>query len=226
MQLPVHAVWIGGQLPLLGFVCIDDWRKQGFDFKLWTDSDPQIQEWIKNCRFAEECYKKKLYAFVTDYLRLKILQEFGGLYLDTDVTIQNDPGPLFKNIDFSVGYETDEYVGNAIIFAKKNSKIIARLIDFYENDIWSSSLYMGPQILTHILIEEQFKSVENCKIYPYGYFYNFSRENKSFETSEKTYFTHWFQHSWKKSDKLIFLKSKHLGLLGKIYVWQKYFFRI
>ena len=86
----IHAIWLGNRLPPLAHVCIDDWRKQGYDYKLWLDTDPQIKRWIQECTFARECYQRGLLAFVTDYLRLKILTQEGGLYLDTDVTI--NPG--------------------------------------------------------------------------------------------------------------------------------------
>lgn len=31
--------------------------------------------------------QRKKYAFLTDYLRLKIIQEYGGIYFDTDVEV-------------------------------------------------------------------------------------------------------------------------------------------
>lgn len=92
----IHAIWLGGCLPSITHICIDDWSKQGYQYKLWTDADPKIKDWIAHCKFAKKCYDKGLYAFVTDCLRLKILAEEGGLYLDVDVTINNDPFPLFN----------------------------------------------------------------------------------------------------------------------------------
>ncbi|WP_311567643.1 glycosyltransferase family 32 protein [Photobacterium arenosum] len=221
----IHAIWLGNKMPPLAFVCIDDWKKQGFDYTLWTENNPLLQQWISECRFAKECYDKGLLAFVTDYLRLKILQHEGGLYLDVDVTIQQDPFPLFDNCLFSVGYETEALLGTAAIYAEPHSTILNQLIQFYENDIYQSPLYMGPDIMTHFLIEKALSNTESSQLYPVAYFYNYQGEPMHFEKPANAYLTHWFQHSWKKSKGLVFLKSKHMGLVGKFYVWQKYFFR-
>ena len=40
----------------------------------------------------KQAYEAKKWAFVTDYMRLDIIYEHGGIYLDTDVE-------LIKNID-------------------------------------------------------------------------------------------------------------------------------
>lgn len=114
----IHAIWLGDCLPPLAHVCIDDWKKQGYKYRLWLETDSKIKLWIDGCEFAKKCYDKGLYAFVTDYLRLKILAEEGGLYLDTDVTIDRNPFPLFKSYDFCVGSESEGQVGTAIIYAK------------------------------------------------------------------------------------------------------------
>lgn len=221
----IHAVWLGDRMPPLAHACIDDWSKQGYKFRLWTDRDNIVQEWIRSCSFAAACYKRKLFAFVSDYLRLKILEHEGGLYLDTDVTIRKNPFPLFKDVSFSAGYETDQFIGTASIYARKDSLVLQKAIAFYEKDIWRSPLYIGPQILTHLLIDEGYSDLESCTLYPVDYFYNYQQEPMTFEASEDSYLIHWFQHSWKQSNGLLFLKTKHLGFWKSIYVWQKYFFR-
>lgn len=221
----IHAIWLGDRMPALSHACLDDWSKMGFEFQLWTDSDDRIQGWINSCEFAKKCYKRGLYAFVSDYLRLKILQEVGGLYLDTDVTIRRNPFPLFANSKFVICHETEEYLGTAAIYAESDSKILSELISFYENDIWRSHLYIGPQIATHVIKARGLYESEPCKILPAVYFYPYQQEPLRFECPKDSYLVHWFQHSWKRSPGMAFLKAKHLGLMGRIYVWQKYFFR-
>lgn len=221
----IHAIWLGNRLSTMASVCIDDWKKQGYDYKLWTEEDPEIREWIFKCRFAKKCYEKKLYAFVTDYLRLKILFAQGGLYLDTDVTIQKNPFPLFDGIEFSVGYENESFLGTAVIFAQKGSLILSELIRFYESDIWGSDLYIGPKILTYLLINKGLKDIETSKFYDTDFFYSYTRYDENFITPENAYLIHWFQKNWGEQKNISFLKSKHLNLPGKIYVWQKYFFK-
>lgn len=221
----INAIWLGKKMTPLSFVCIDDWKKQGYDVKLWTEDDQEIINWIESCEFARECYKRKLYAFVTDYLRLKILKEHGGLYLDTDVTIQKDPFPLFENVDFSIGYENEENLGTAIIYSKKESTIVNSIIDFYENDIMSSPLFLGPEIMTNLLMEKKLYLTESCKLYEKNYFYSYQGEALHFSKPDTAYLIHWFQHSWKRDKNHTFLKMKDKSMLGKAYIFQKYLFR-
>lgn len=219
----IHAIWLGDSLPPLAHVCIDDWSKQGYKYKLWLDCDPKIKEWIAGCEFSSRCYEKGLYAFVTDYLRLKILAEEGGVYLDTDVTINKNPFDILHGYDFGVGYEEGDRIGTAIIYAKQDSSILARLIHFYEYEVMKSKLYMGPDIMTHVLKSE--RAMENVSVFEKHYFYDYSNEKINYSPHPERYVTHWFQHSWKRSNSLIFLKSKHKGMLGFLYEYQKELFR-
>jgi mannosyltransferase OCH1-like enzyme len=223
----IHAIWLGGTPNSFSNACIDDWEKQGFTYKLWLDDNPVVIDLINGCEFARECYKRELYAFVTDYLRLKILSLEGGLYLDTDVTITKDPFPLFDELSFSAGWESDKFLGNAIIYADKNSKILAKLVHFYENEIMSSSLYMGPKVLSYKLTHDGFQELEPCRLYEQAYFYAYDGK-KLLDINSHTprYMTHWYQHSWKSNKGIIFLKSKHKGVWGKLYTQQKYLFKI
>ena len=224
MNKVIHAIWLGNKMTPLSFVCIDDWEKQGYFYKVWTENDDIIKTWIEECRFAKVCYEKKLYAFVTDYLRLKILKLEGGLYLDTDVSIQKNPFDLFSGVDFSVGFEDSNNLGTAVIYAKSTSKILDKLIEFYEGYIFKSDLYMGPAIMTHIINLEKNTS-DVVKLYSQSYFYAYQGEHMKFEKPSDSYLIHWFQHSWGNTNEVVFLKSKNLNFWGRIYVWQKYFFK-
>jgi len=222
----IHGIWLGKIMSPLAHACVDDWEKQGYNYRLWTESDAEIPQWIDGCRFARECFHRGLYAFVTDYLRLKILQNFGGLYLDLDVTIRRNPFPLFEDLKFAVGYEADSRVGTSAIFAQPDSQILAELISFYEIGIWASPLYIGPHIFTEILIDKGVSDLERSKIFPSYYFNPYQGEDMFFDCAADAYLVHWYQHSWKRSRRMIFLKAKHLGFWGRLYTWQKYFFQV
>ncbi|ELR64276.1 Putative mannosyltransferase involved in polysaccharide biosynthesis [Photobacterium marinum] len=222
----IHAVWLGGKLNSFSSACIDDWDKQGYTYKLWKDSDPFVVKLINECEFARECYERKLYAFVTDYLRLKILSLEGGLYLDTDVTINKDPFPLFENVQFAAGWENERNLCNAVIYATTESKILSKLIYFYEHEIMRSPLYMGPEILTTKLVEQDFQHVEACTLFEQAYFYAYDGTTVQENNEIERYLTHWYQHSWKDSKGMSFIKSKHQGFFGKLYTYQKSFFRL
>ncbi|MDP2573102.1 TcdA/TcdB catalytic glycosyltransferase domain-containing protein [Vibrio penaeicida] len=222
MSKMIHAIWLGKKMPPLSHACINDWKKQNYEVRLWTDSSEQVLRWIEECEFTKECYKRGLFAFVSDYLRVRILHEYGGLYLDTDVTIVRDPFELFADCDFCVGLENDSLVGTAAIYSIKSQEILGKLLDFYQCEIMSSALFMGPDIMTNTV--EDFKSSDAIKILKPEYFFSYQGQALEFEHPENAYVVHWYQHTWENNE-IPYLKSKHKGLLGKIYEYQKPLFR-
>ena len=58
---------------------------------------------INCCKFVEQAYKAKSWAFVSDYARLKIIYDYGGIYLDTDVELkvknQKQEDEKYRSVD-------------------------------------------------------------------------------------------------------------------------------
>ena len=82
----IHYCWFGrGDLPPLAKRCIASWRKffPDYEIKEWNEENFDVNE----IPYAEQAYKCKKYAFVSDYARFKILYEHGGIYFDTDVEV-------------------------------------------------------------------------------------------------------------------------------------------
>ncbi|RIZ50786.1 glycosyltransferase family 32 protein [Vibrio sp. PID23_8] len=218
----IHAVWLGNRLSALALACIDDWNKQGFEYKVWTEEDSLIKKWINECEFAKECYDRKLYAFVSDYLRLKVLQHEGGLYLDTDVTIRKKPFHLFEGQQFVIGFASENHVGISTIYSMPDSDVLNDVICFYENEIMQSPLFMGPKIMSKFVLEGNYKGI---KILPIDYFHGYKGKGKEHIPCSDNYVIHWGEFSWKNPKKVSYLKSKHMGFWGKLYTSQKYLFR-
>lgn len=83
----------------------------GYEFKLWTEDNFNFSD----CAFAVQAYEKKKYAFVSDYARAKVLYEYGGLYLDTDVKVVKNFTDLLERYDGIVGFERKAFIGTALI---------------------------------------------------------------------------------------------------------------
>lgn len=82
----IHYCWFGGKpLQPLAKKCLASWKKYmpDYEIKEWNESNFDIH----CCRYVEEAYTSKKWAFVSDYARFKILYEQGGLYFDTDVEV-------------------------------------------------------------------------------------------------------------------------------------------
>ena len=88
MSIPkiIHYCWFGGgSISAESQKCMESWKKYCPDYKIieWNEQNFDIS----TNRYAQQAYEAKKYAFVSDYVRLAVLYEYGGIYLDTDVEL-------------------------------------------------------------------------------------------------------------------------------------------
>lgn len=82
----IHYCWFGGNpLPDSAKKCISSWRKYlpDFEIKVWNERNFDV----KSIPYTREAYRLKKFAFVSDYARMWILYNYGGIYFDTDVEV-------------------------------------------------------------------------------------------------------------------------------------------
>lgn len=101
----IHYCWFGrGEKPKLAKRCISSWEKYCPDYKIieWNEDNFDV-----NCNaYTKWCYENKKYAFLSDYVRLLVVYEHGGIYFDTDVELIRNMDFLLKDQAF-FGFETD-----------------------------------------------------------------------------------------------------------------------
>lgn len=128
----IHYCWFGGK-PLPNDVkkCIKSWKTMcpDYDIKRWDETNFDVNA----SAFTKAAYDAKSWAFVSDYARLKVVYDFGGVYLDTDVE-------LLKNLDFLL--ENECYIGiqqggclcnTGLGFgAEKSSPVVHKMLEQYE----------------------------------------------------------------------------------------------
>ena len=79
----IHYCWFGGNpLPTDVKRCIESWKKMcpDYEIKRWDESNFDVNAHP----FTKAAYEAKAWAFVSDYARLKVVCDNGGIYLDTD----------------------------------------------------------------------------------------------------------------------------------------------
>ena len=82
----IHYCWFGNNpKPRLIQKCIASWKRMLPDWEIseWNETNYDV---TKNAYIAE-AYKQKKWAFVVDYARFDILNQYGGVFLDTDVEL-------------------------------------------------------------------------------------------------------------------------------------------
>ena len=74
------------------------------------------------------------WAFVSDYARLKIIYENGGIYLDTDVELIKDVTPLVADgVGFHRISELIEATTGLGVAAAPHNPVVKAMLDIYEN---------------------------------------------------------------------------------------------
>jgi mannosyltransferase OCH1-like enzyme len=103
----VHYCWFGrGPMTSLAEKCLASWKKYlpEYELMLWDEDNFDINI----VPYVKEAYESGKFAFVTDYVRLYVLFNFGGIYLDTDVEVLKSLDNMLYLPAFS-GYESNKY---------------------------------------------------------------------------------------------------------------------
>ena len=211
----INYIWLGGgKKSKLSNICIYSWHEKAKDYEIreWGDSNIDLDKIAEENRFFRECRKRKLWAFMADYLRLKILYENGGIYFDTDVEMIKPFSDDMLKKDLIIGYEYDYknnlQIGTGTIACEKGNPFIKKCLDFYDKKIWDVSYYTIPRVMYEVL-----KDFPELYIYPPEAFapIAFNMDFSPAVITDNTYTFHWFEGSW--SEKLAirtFMKTKHI----------------
>ena len=134
MSIPkvIHYCWFGkGNMPTLAEKCIESWRKYCPEYRIvcHTEADFDVTE----NRYAREAYEAGKWAFVSDYARLKVLYDEGGIYLDTDVELIKPLDELINGNGY-MGFDDHGLVATGLGFAcEPGSGLIAALLKDYDD---------------------------------------------------------------------------------------------
>ena len=113
----LHYCWFGnGKKSELVQNCIQSWKKAMPDYTIieWNESNSDITA----NKYISEAYSANKWAFVSDYIRLRVLFEYGGIYLDTDVETLKSFDAFLNNEAFT-GFESNDSIITAVIGAEK-----------------------------------------------------------------------------------------------------------
>lgn len=129
----IHYCWFGGNpKPQLAEKCFASWKKYcpDYEIKEWNEESYDLS---KAPLYVRQAYEAKKWAFVTDYVRLHVVYEHGGIYLDTDVELVQSPN-RFLNYPAFFGFEGTYSVATGLGFgAEKKSVILKELMNDYQD---------------------------------------------------------------------------------------------
>ncbi len=204
----IHYCWFGkGQMPELVEQCIASWHKfmPSWEFKAWTEENFDISA---APRYVQEAYAAKKYAFVSDYVRLWALEQYGGLYMDVDFEVYRPFDDLMEKYDAFAGYEGSKRnpVMMGVIAAKAHHPWIQGMLQTYTDRAFvlaDGSLDMTPNTgyFLHWMQERGFeadgkeKDFIGVHILPVECFCPILTTGENLR-SERTYCEHKGLHSW------------------------------
>lgn len=128
----IHYCWFGRHtIPEQSRIWMESWKKFCPDYEIieWNESNYDV---TKNL-YIKQAYERQKWAFVSDYVRLDIIEQYGGVYLDTDVELLKNIDDFLKN-DAFCGFEQKRYVAFGLGYgAVKHHELVKRLREDYEN---------------------------------------------------------------------------------------------
>lgn len=209
----IHYCWFGNN-PKNTIIakCVESWKRLCPDFEIreWTEANTGPYQ----NKFYKDALRKKKYAFVSDCIRAQALQEFGGIYLDTDMLLLKPISEELLSLDFFTGYEVPDRAAYGFFGAIPNHRFLQEMSQFYRTTEFNE---FSLPVITHtfkgLINETTLKS--NEKIFEPTAFYALSYQNKEADYSkfvtEKSFAVHLWDHSW--DDKV---DKKGVLLLGNL----------
>ena len=149
------------------------------------------------------CIEQKKYAFLSDYVRLKVVAEHGGVYFDTDVELLRPIDKLLENEAF-FGYETPEYVNSGQGFGSvAHGTVIEAMLREYDFLLdGTQGVRMCPVLNTAalkklgLIQDGSLQMVAGAKILPIDYLNPYGSNTGILNKTKNTYSIHWYSASW------------------------------
>jgi mannosyltransferase OCH1-like enzyme len=202
----IHYCWFGrGPKPEIVSKCIQSWREHLQDYQIFEWNEDNFS--IDSNPYVREAYNSKKFAFVSDYVRVYALYNYGGIYLDTDVEVFNSFNDLLHHESFW-GFEQENYIATSTIGAKRGNELIKLFLDSYKNnqfikDDGSFNDLTNVAVITEILktkgvkMNGEYQEIKSLgAFYPQTYFSPYDYINCRKFVTDKTYAIHYFYKSW------------------------------
>lgn len=210
----IHYCWFGGKpIPAQYEKYIRGWERYlpGYEIKRWDESNYNV-----NCiPFSAEAYAMNKYAYVSDYARLKILYDNGGVYFDTDVEIIAPIDDILSKGGFMAFEKDTNKTGDQLLninpglgFAcEPGNPILREALDFYESHHYKYPDGRVEQITIVKIVTDILKryglsrsdiptTICGITLYPWDYFCPVEFLSSKLEISANTRTIHHYSASW------------------------------
>ena len=198
----IHYCWFGrGEKPALAQKCIASWKKFCPDYEIIEWNEDNFDVAMNG--YTRMCYEQRKYAFLSDYVRLFVVERQGGIYFDTDVELLRPVDDLLAHPAW-FGFESSEYVNTGVGFgAEAGNPAVRAMLAEYEPLLDGAQGVIGcPTLNTQALVKQGLKRDGACQnigcavVYPAEYFNPYDDPTGRLNRTKNTYSVHWYAKSW------------------------------
>ena len=228
----IHYCWFGGKpLSKTAQKCILSWKKylSEYEIREWNETNFDIN----SCEYVKEAYSARKWAFVTDYVRLYVLVNYGGIYMDTDVEVIKPLDSFLGYIAFS-GFQTEHEIPTGIMACEKGYALFDMLLHDYDSrkfinedgsyDVIHTNVVAITEFCLQrgLILNNTFQVIDGFALFPKDVFCAKDYKTRSITVTENTVTIHHFAGSWTSHDEKlehsIIDKSRrlHVGIIGYI----------
>lgn len=206
----LHYIWFGNNpLTPLAEECLASWKTTMSDWtiKRWDESNFDI---AAAPLYVRQAYEARKFAFVSDYVRLWALEQYGGVYVDTDVKVLKSYEPLLNDTAF-IGLEESKVhlPGTCVMGCESHCQWVRDMLALYNDiefvkpdgslDMTTNVIRMGRFLQTRGFIptpDAQYLSDYGLRIYTHDYFSPIT-STRVMRKTKNTYSIHYFAESWR-----------------------------
>lgn len=201
----IHYCWFGERAfsPRVK-ECIRSWRRvlPDYEIRLWNEKNVDLNE----SAYIRDAYKTGNYAFVSDYVRMKALEEYGGIYLDVDMEVRKT---LDRFLQHQMCLGTDDFgTVETVIMTVPHHPIMKLIMEEYRHRLFILNDGILNKEVVNVVLERfllplGYKKKDSrqslsygIEIYPSEYFQGRSLTTGTLNITDNTHIIHWHTLLW------------------------------
>lgn len=197
----IHYCWFGRKpLPKMAQRCLESWKKYCPDYKIiqWNEDNFDL-----HCNpYVRYCYENGKWAYLSDYVRLQVVYDHGGVYFDTDVELIAPIDPMLDNKAF-FAFESRDTINTGLGFgAEAGCHYLKSMMERYAYEEGQDIQLTGcPALNTKALLpfglrlDGSYQNLGGVAILPIEYMNPYDDPTGRLNITDKTISIHWYTKS-------------------------------
>ena len=202
----LHYIWLGKNKMLDALeACIATWKDFCPEYEIvrWDESNYDVARHP----YMKQAYDAGKWAYVSDFARLDILYEHGGIYMDTDVYLIKSLDELLYQRAFCSVEKWNVINSGGCCGTVKHGEAVGAMLEFRKGfqfgtsesgyNLTASGFYETQAMIRNgYRMDGSFQKVLDMNIYPSEYFHPYDYMSGQLRKTEHTFSVHCFNGGW------------------------------